>query len=81
MVERAAVEPTERRHKGEQHCGERPNKDVRAGPQAKQDCEAQRCRLDRSEAWMPKRSGPNGSTNEELRILAIRHQREVGFLP
>jgi hypothetical protein len=30
---------------------------------------------------MAQRSGPNGSTNEELRILAIRHQREVGFLP
>ena len=32
----------ERQCMGEQHCGERPNEDVRAGPQAKQDCEAQR---------------------------------------
>jgi hypothetical protein len=26
------VEPAERRHRGEQHCGERPDMDVRAGP-------------------------------------------------
>lgn len=28
--------------RGEQHCGERPNRDVRAGPLAEQDCEATR---------------------------------------
>jgi hypothetical protein len=35
---------------GEQHCGERPNTEVWAGPRAEQDCEAMRCGLAQSEA-------------------------------
>jgi hypothetical protein len=35
---------------GEQHCGERQDKDVLAGPHAKQECEARRTRRDRREA-------------------------------
>jgi hypothetical protein len=31
-----------RLRQGEQHCGERQNREVRAGPQAEQDCEAAR---------------------------------------
>jgi hypothetical protein len=34
---------------GEQHCGERQDKDVLAGPQTQQDCAVKRTRRDRCE--------------------------------